>query len=145
MEILQAHVFKAQRNLTAARAALRDTLEMAARSGSLAPLFEERPFLADLIQNKRIRDYLDASPACRQVLRRLQQTATDFAALGQPHGLTRREVRVLAAICEGASNKFIANALGLTESTVKFHLSNVYRKLGVANRKQAMRVAGDAR
>ena len=41
----------------------------------------------------------------------------------------------------GASNSAIAAELWITQQTVKFHLSNVYRKLGVANRTQASRYA----
>ena len=41
-------------------------------------------------------------------------------------------------VSEGASNKFVAHALGLSEATVKFHLSNVYRKLGCSKRREAI-------
>jgi DNA-binding NarL/FixJ family response regulator len=56
-------------------------------------------------------------------------------------GLTRREHEILQQVAEGASNGEIAGRLCVTEQTVKFHLSNVYRKLGVANRTQASRYA----
>jgi DNA-binding NarL/FixJ family response regulator len=56
-------------------------------------------------------------------------------------GLTRREHEILQKVAEGASNGEIAARLCVTEQTVKFHLSNVYRKLGVANRTQASRYA----
>ncbi|MDP9262231.1 MAG: response regulator transcription factor [Actinomycetota bacterium] len=56
-------------------------------------------------------------------------------------GLTRREHEILQQVAEGASNGEIASRLCVTEQTVKFHLSNVYRKLGVANRTQASRYA----
>jgi DNA-binding NarL/FixJ family response regulator len=52
-------------------------------------------------------------------------------------GLTRREVELLAYIAGGSSNREIAKALWVTEQTVKFHLSNIYRKLGVSNRTEA--------
>ena len=58
-----------------------------------------------------------------------------------PAGLTRRELEVLRQVAEGAANSQIAARLCITEQTVKFHLSNVYRKLGVANRTQASRHA----
>lgn len=44
-------------------------------------------------------------------------------------------------IAEGASNKFIAHALGLSEATVKFHLGNLYRKLGCGRRREAITAA----
>jgi DNA-binding NarL/FixJ family response regulator len=55
--------------------------------------------------------------------------------------LTRREVQVLQLLAEGRSNAEIARALWITPQTVKFHLSNIYRKLGVANRTEASRRA----
>lgn len=51
--------------------------------------------------------------------------------------LTAREVEVLKMVCEGQPNAAIARNLWVTEQTVKFHLSNVYRKLGVSNRTEA--------
>jgi DNA-binding NarL/FixJ family response regulator len=56
-------------------------------------------------------------------------------------GLTRREHQILEQVAVGASNGEIASRLCVTEQTVKFHLSNVYRKLGVSNRTQASRYA----
>jgi DNA-binding NarL/FixJ family response regulator len=44
-------------------------------------------------------------------------------------------------VAEGLSNQKIAKQLWVTEQTVKFHLSNIYRKLGVANRTEASRWA----
>ena len=59
-----------------------------------------------------------------------------------PEGLiTERELEILQHVAEGLSNAQIAKALWVTEQTVKFHLSNVYRKLGVANRTEASRYA----
>jgi DNA-binding NarL/FixJ family response regulator len=55
--------------------------------------------------------------------------------------LTEREVEVLHLLSVGTPNAGIARSLFVTEQTVKFHLSNVYRKLGVANRTEAARYA----
>ena len=51
--------------------------------------------------------------------------------------LTERELEILRLVAAGAPNSRIAAQLWITEQTVKFHLSNVYRKLGVANRTEA--------
>jgi DNA-binding NarL/FixJ family response regulator len=59
---------------------------------------------------------------------------------GDP-ALTRRELEILRKARDGIGNKEIARDLWITEQTVKFHLSNVYRKLGVSNRTRASRVA----
>ena len=55
--------------------------------------------------------------------------------------LTRREREVLQLVAEGHSNAKLAQMLWVTEQTVKFHLSNVYRKLDVSNRTEAARWA----
>ena len=57
--------------------------------------------------------------------------------------LTERELTMLEAICRGLSTKAISRELWIAEKTVKFHLTNIYRKLGVANRTSAMRYAID--
>jgi len=56
-------------------------------------------------------------------------------------GLTRRETEILKLVAEGHTNAQLAKMLWVTEQTVKFHLSNVYRKLDVANRTEASRWA----
>ena len=55
--------------------------------------------------------------------------------------LTDREKEILGLAAEGYTNQRIARELWVTEQTVKFHLSNTYRKLGVANRTEATRYA----
>jgi DNA-binding NarL/FixJ family response regulator len=56
-------------------------------------------------------------------------------------GLTRRELEILRLVAEGHSNAHLAKMLWVTEQTVKFHLSNIYRKLDVSNRTEASRWA----
>jgi len=56
-------------------------------------------------------------------------------------GLTRRELEILRLVAEGHSNAELARMLWVTEQTVKFHLSNIYRKLNVSNRTEASRWA----
>jgi DNA-binding NarL/FixJ family response regulator len=58
-------------------------------------------------------------------------------ARGPADALTRREREILAMVAEGGSNAQVAQTLWVTEQTVKFHLSNIYRKLEVGNRTQA--------
>ena len=55
--------------------------------------------------------------------------------------LTARELEILRLAAQGHTNSRIASELWVTEQTVKFHLSNTYRKLGVANRTEASRYA----
>lgn len=58
--------------------------------------------------------------------------------------LTPRERDILRLLREGLPNKVIANRLDVSEVTVKSHLGNVFRKLGVQNRLQAMRLIVDS-
>jgi two-component system nitrate/nitrite response regulator NarL len=58
-------------------------------------------------------------------------------------GLSGREVEVLQGVARGLSNRAIARELWLSDQTVKFHLHNVYRKLGVSNRTEAAKYAFD--
>ncbi len=60
---------------------------------------------------------------------------------GHAAGLTEREADVLRALARGLSNEAIAKELWITRQTVKFHVRNVYRKLGVSNRTEAARYA----
>ena len=55
--------------------------------------------------------------------------------------LTARELQVAALLVEGASNKAIARALGISVHTVKFHVAAVLEKLGARNRADAVAIA----
>jgi len=67
--------------------------------------------------------------------------APDPRAESAARELTRRELEILRLVAEGYSNSQLAKMLWVTEQTVKFHLSNIYRKLDVANRTEASRWA----
>jgi DNA-binding NarL/FixJ family response regulator len=73
------------------------------------------------------------------VVQRRQTVAPVASAEDCP--LTERELQILRLVAEGYTNGRIARELWVTEQTVKFHLSNTYRKLGVANRTEASRYA----
>lgn len=62
--------------------------------------------------------------------------ALDTGELEEP--LTARELEVLALVSQGLSNKLIARKLGISEHTVKFHVSAIYTKLGAASRTEAV-------
>jgi DNA-binding NarL/FixJ family response regulator len=63
------------------------------------------------------------------------------AALAGAPRLSPREREVLRALVSGKSNKEIAAALGVTERTVKFHVTSIFNKLGAENRAQAVTIA----
>jgi DNA-binding NarL/FixJ family response regulator len=77
--------------------------------------------------------------------------ATYFSAIrgghaepGADFGLSSKELEVLRQLALGQSNREIGRVLWISEQTVKFHLRNVYRKLKVANRSEAIRVGFSA-
>ncbi|WP_210526159.1 LuxR C-terminal-related transcriptional regulator [Rubellimicrobium arenae] len=86
----------------------------------------------------------------RTGLSRLSRTAADYLARTagpstrnnrQDGILSHREREILALLAEGLTNKGMARRLGISEPTVKFHLKNLYAKLGVSRRALALRVA----
>jgi DNA-binding NarL/FixJ family response regulator len=90
---------------------------------------------------------VDLSSALRQALE-----GTVFSAVGLPEktaqqdavkaaGLTDRETTILKALARGLSNEAIGKELWVAQQTVKFHLTNIYRKLDVKNRTEAARYA----
>jgi DNA-binding NarL/FixJ family response regulator len=64
-----------------------------------------------------------------------------MADAGEPNTLTSRELEVLGLVAAGSKNREISEALGLSEQTVKNHLSSVFHKLGVPNRTRAVMYA----
>jgi len=55
--------------------------------------------------------------------------------------LTPREIEVLELLAEGLPNKSIAERLGISDQTVKFHVASILAKLGASNRTDAVRLA----
>jgi DNA-binding NarL/FixJ family response regulator len=88
---------------------------------------------------------LDLASALRQAFDGTVYTtfvaAEDESASGADLGLTEREIAMLRAVARGLSNQAIGREYWVTEQTVKFHLGNIYRKLGVTNRTEATRYA----
>jgi DNA-binding NarL/FixJ family response regulator len=69
------------------------------------------------------------------------QTSDATSPALEAKGLTSREMAILRAAARGLSNRAIGAELWVTEQTVKFHLTNIYRKLNVGNRTEATRAA----
>jgi DNA-binding NarL/FixJ family response regulator len=76
----------------------------------------------------------------------MQLSASPAARLAEPrrHGsgdLTEQEVRILKLMAEGMSNSEVAEALSVSRNTVKTHVHNIFAKLGVTDRTQAVILA----
>ena len=87
-------------------------------------------------------DPADVAPVLRQVFEGTLVTES-FGASGaaDEFGLTGREREILEQVAAGRSNKQIAADFWLSEQTIKYHLTNVYRKLQVGSRTEAARFA----
>jgi len=91
--------------------------------------------LATLIR-ETVAGHIVHSPACLR-----GQGTAPVAAATEHSALTERETEILRFVASGATNAEIARQLWITQQTVKFHVSNIYRKLGVANRTEACHYA----
>jgi len=91
-------------------------------------------------------DPADVAPVLHQVSQGTVVTESFGApgiagAAADEFGLTGRESEILEQVASGQSNKQIAGKFWLSEQTIKYHLTNVYRKLGVNSRTEAARFA----
>ena len=78
---------------------------------------------------------------CSRATSATARSDEDVEPSAKAFGLTERETADLAGARAGVSNDEIAKEFWVTQQTVKFHLTNIYRKLGVKNRTQATRIA----
>ena len=131
----------------AAAIALTTLLESALREDDTEFLIESGPLAAPLLHYTRqwTRDQ-GASPLVRQALsaalgRFAQMVPLSGGALTPT--LSGRELEVLAELARQSSNKVIARVLQMTENTVKFHLKNIFQKLGIRHRAEAVVAARD--
>lgn len=75
-----------------------------------------------------------------KLMQRVAQTSQPDAGLPQ-EALSQREMEVLVELAQGRTNKEIAARLVISERTVKFHVSAIFRKLGANNRTEAVKTA----
>lgn len=110
-----------------------------AEAGPHLPQFwhEQRGQLEVIVCNRRLRTELRRLPQLERKLAAIVATTSPTL----PSELTRQEYRVLLLLAEAQSNKMIAQRLGVGLPTVKFHVSNLLRKSGAANRKDVVRHA----
>jgi ATP/maltotriose-dependent transcriptional regulator MalT len=126
----------------AALADLRDALVVAAPRGYLRQFLDEAEELRSLFERldpERMRGS-EAAPLARLLRERLRHVADprDVADAAAVEALTRREIAILKRLESGLSNKEIAESIFISEGTLKWHLHNVYGKLGVKNRSGAL-------
>jgi len=107
-----------------------ETIEAALRAGANA-------FISKSVDPAALADALRRA-AQEPVSHAIGRAERGIDSLIETTGLTEREIAVLQALTRGQSNKEIARSLWLAEQTVKFHLTNIYRKLDVRGRTEAV-------
>ena len=125
--------------------AAEDTILAALREGALGYLLksaEDIELAMHLRSLQRGGAPIDPVIARRilQLLPQASQPATTTPAEGVP-ALTGREYEILASVARGLSNREIADATGLSRLTIETHTRNIYRKLDVRSRTEAVHVA----
>ena len=100
-----------------------------------------------LLKNATMAELADAIRSAHTGRRALSTEASDalVEAAANPfkpgHDLTEREFEVLTLLSEGMTNLEIARRVGISESTARFHIGNLFMKLGCSNRTEAVRIA----
>ena len=95
-----------------------------------------------LLKDMLLTDVIQAVRAVRRGDRVIPNAvAARLAEFPERTDLTERELEVLQLVARGLSNKQAARAIGRTDETVKIHLKNIFTKLGVADRTEAVTVA----
>ena len=127
--------------------ALADVLEWGAVEGVIRLFVDEGPGVAQLLADflKSMTGVFAPPSAVTRYAERLMSAFGDLERSSErarlKQLLTLRESQILRELSQGASNKVIARTLDISEDGIKFHLKNVYRKLGVNSRVMALTVA----
>jgi ATP/maltotriose-dependent transcriptional regulator MalT len=139
--ILRALAAKENRDWANAFGDLRRALIIAAPRNYVRVFLDEARELGVLIDRfdmEQLRGS-EAAPLARRLQRAMNTPdAQGGAPIGMSEELTRRELSILKRLESGLSNKEIAEAIFVSEGTLKWHLHNVYSKLNVKNRGGAM-------
>ena len=146
--LMLAAALAAQYKMNQALRALTEAVQQAAPEWFIRPFLDHGrpliPLLALMLHSQRLT--AEAEHFVGEVLRSLGHEgvastglpAASFDSLAKAASITTREQDVLRLLAEGLSNQAIAEALCITPGTVKTHLTNIYAKLGVASRVQAV-------
>lgn len=145
---LNALAYKLTGETTQALNCLNQALQIAAPRQYLRMFLDESQELAPLLQimSGAEAEYPQTMPLIRRLLRSINKTAQVSAkvaetatAVGAEFGeLTKREINILKRLESGMSNKEIAESIFISEGTLRWHLHNIYGKLGAKNRSGAL-------
>ena len=133
----------AQASGQARRRLVQHAFLLAVRESHVAPFVENRETLSglgsQLTASGFVRGHVQTGRMVRKVLRTVEQSYWVPERL-RDLGVTHKQLRVLTALQSGATNKEIGRLLGLSEATVKFHLTKLYRATGVRKRGELIEI-----
>ena len=153
LHLLEALARKQKGNDSAANRSLGLALHLAEEGGFIRTFLEEGKALTDMLREKtglplatHASHGADAAvPSFPELILQALGNELGQNALTQRfeplEQLTQRETEILVYLARGVSNKEMARRIYLSENTVKFHLKNIYSKLAVSNRLQAINAA----
>lgn len=145
-ELLLAEIAVLSGNRSEARRSVRAAVELAEPGGWVRPFVDEGEAISSLLIESYANGPVLDSPVERfaaklvSVLRGVPQITSegDDDDFGLGSGLSLREVEILTMVSGGLRNREIGDRLGLTEGTVKWYMQQIYDKLGVRRRPQAV-------
>ncbi|WP_244884466.1 LuxR C-terminal-related transcriptional regulator [Sphingobium cupriresistens] len=146
-ELLLAEIAVLQGNRSEARRAVRTAVEMAEPAGWVRTFIDEGEVIASLLTEAYAQGPELETPADRFAVRlvsmmrsgpQIETDEDDQDDFGLTGRLANREVDILTMVSGGLRNREIGDRLGLTEGTVKWYMQQIYDKLGVRRRPQAV-------
>ena len=122
-----------------------------ASSAAILLLSDDQPHVEEMKRSSRVWGILPTDSSAEELNAAIHALSQGLI-VGAPHllfesesesiergPLTERELEMLGLLAQGLANKQIAAELGISEHTVKFHVSSIYTKLDVTNRTEAVR------
>jgi LuxR family maltose regulon positive regulatory protein len=122
---------------------LHEALKLAAPGGFVRSFLDEGDVIQQLLRDDGLREGSGAEQEfVRLLLHAAGSPSISDLDIAQPlESLTEREREILVFLGNGVSNREMANRIFVSENTVKFHLKNIYSKLSVSTRLQAVAAA----
>lgn len=137
---MQALLYKRQKKARLAEEVLIQALHLAQPGGFIRAFVDLGPEMELLLKHVYVQGF--ASTYVQEILKAFQAKSGPLRNTMQSQALieslTEREMEIMGLLAQRLSNKEIANALIISQETVKRHTSNIYGKLGVKNRRQAV-------
>lgn len=148
LHVLAALAHQKEGNAPLAQQSLAAALQLASAQGLVRVILDEGSAVVDLLwRHYESRSSAASRPAHEFIASLLNASGVDVRKAHPMNrfepleALSRRETEMLVFLANGVSNKEMARRLYVSENTVKFHLKNIYSKLGVVSRIQAINAA----